>query len=120
MFIFPLVMNAMQYYIVDSFIKDPAHGDYEPAGSEYHHDDGDDRDGEPTERAMLRRSEDSFAIDSVGEGSPLVGDFDHEADSQSKEPLAEANPTPVPMRAYDADVHGEGSRSPTDSNKEHR
>lgn len=46
--------------------------------------DGDDSDGEPIERARLRRSEDSFAIDSVEEGSPLVGGIDHEANPRRK------------------------------------
>jgi hypothetical protein len=36
------------------------------------------------------------------------------------EPLATENPTLAPMRAYDADIRREGSRSPTDSDQEHR
>lgn len=35
MFVFPLIMNGLQYYIIDSFIKDPAGGnDHEPLPQE--------------------------------------------------------------------------------------
>lgn len=34
MFVFPLFMNALQYYIVDSFIKDRTHGGHEPVPTE--------------------------------------------------------------------------------------
>ena len=98
----------------------PAHSHYEPAGSEYHHDGGDDSDGEPTERRGYDVPKTRLPLTRLEKGGPLVGGIDHEADSRRKEPLAEANATPVPMRAYDADVHGEGSRPSTDSNKEHR
>jgi STIMATE family len=31
MLIFPVIMNALQYYIIDGFIKDPAHGAHHEA-----------------------------------------------------------------------------------------
>ena len=48
MFIFPLIMNALQYYIIDSFIRDPASGEEESsAGID---EDGDDESREPLHR----------------------------------------------------------------------
>lgn len=59
MFVFPLVMNALQYYIIDSFIKDPSAGherlpaddDSSSSTQEYtgveHRDSLDSEDEEP-------------------------------------------------------------------------
>ena len=46
MFVFPLVMNALQYWIVDGFIKDPAgaEGGYEGVGGDDEEDDDKDED----------------------------------------------------------------------------
>jgi hypothetical protein len=118
MFIFPLVMNAMQYYIIDSFIKDPAHGDYQPADGSEFGDESSDESDEDDERTRLRPSEDSFSDDRAGEGSPLVGRQD--SSLRHKEHLAESNPTPIPMRAYEGEGHGEGSRPSTEAGKEQR
>ena len=50
MFIFPLIMNALQYYIIDSFIKDPAAGNSEGA-NRLEEEDEDDESREPLHRA---------------------------------------------------------------------
>ena len=78
MFIFPLIMNALQYWIIDSFIKDPVHGEqgYHGVGE----DDDDESDEEWLERQQRRREQ---GID---------GDDDDE------ETLKEPNPTAVPVR----------------------
>lgn len=68
MFIFPLIMNALQYYIIDSFIKDPAAGTTE--GSNARDEDEDDESREPLHRASEyeegglspRESEDAAAV----------------------------------------------------------
>ncbi|KAK8205903.1 FK506-binding protein 2 precursor [Phyllosticta capitalensis] len=90
MFIFPVVMNGIQYYIIDSFIKDPASGEarYEAVGAP----DEDD------ERRRLQR--DSFDDDSDEEA------YEHGRDSEDQrkrpsrtsthEVLKEANPLPIP------------------------
>ncbi|KAK7533038.1 FK506-binding protein 2 precursor [Phyllosticta citribraziliensis] len=90
MFIFPVVMNAIQYYIIDSFIKDTSGGDahYEAVGPS----DEDD------ERRRLQR--DSFDDDSEDET------YEHARGSRDRrkqlsrasthEVLKEANPLPVP------------------------
>ncbi|KAF2012268.1 hypothetical protein BU24DRAFT_397253 [Aaosphaeria arxii CBS 175.79] len=96
MFIFPLIMNAIQYWIIDGFIKDPAGND-----SHYASVESDESDNESDDDAWLerhRRSRDG-------------GDSDTERVESA--PLKEANPTPVPIRKdsgkdrdYDPDTDG--------------
>lgn len=50
MFIFPLIMNAMQYWIIDNFIKEPGHTD-----GQYVVAAGEDSDDEETDDAWLER-----------------------------------------------------------------
>ncbi len=54
MLIFPLIMNAAQYWIIDNFIKDrTGHGfEFQPVGQD------DDEDGRPDQGLMQRDSED--------------------------------------------------------------
>jgi hypothetical protein len=102
MFIFPLIMNALQYWIIDGFIKDPSGGEghYAVAASE----ESEDEDGDEVwlERHRRRRRE-------VGEESD---------EEDGTEPLKEANPTAVPVRRgssraaageYDPRFDGAGS-----------
>ena len=49
MFIFPLIMNAIQYYIIDSFIKDPGHDGSDSTSRE--DADENDESREPLHRA---------------------------------------------------------------------
>lgn len=86
MFIFPLLMNIMQYYIIDSFIKDNKRGQgYQEVNSNEADADVD----EERER---------FVVDDED------GLTDDEDDARkSSEGLREANPTPIPTR------NGEGS-----------
>lgn len=55
MLIFPVIMNAIQYYIIDGFIKDQRPGDHEPIPS----DDGEENDEEGFRRTRRQRSEGS-------------------------------------------------------------
>lgn len=96
MFVFPLIMNALQYWIVDGFIKDPAgqESGYQGVGGE---DDEEEDDDEWLERQRQRRE---AGID--GEDSDVE-------DGESRG-LKEANPTAVPARKqYDPATDGEGS-----------
>jgi hypothetical protein len=104
MFIFPLIMNALQYWIIDNFIKDPGHGDegqYVVANAD---DSEDEEDEEWLERQRRRR----------GAGT----DEDSDVEAAKGDPLKEANPTVVPARSksgkggeYDPAVDGaSGSR----------
>ena len=55
MLLFPVVMNALQYYIIDSFIKDQTPGDHDAIPS-VDEDDGEERD-------PLHRSNDTASSD---------------------------------------------------------
>lgn len=95
MFVFPLIMNALQYWIIDNFIKDPEHGGeggYEGVGEE----DEEESDDEWLERQQRRREQ---GIDEEDE-AVVTGPR-----------LKEANPTAVPLREdYDPDTDGAGSK----------
>lgn len=100
MFVFPLIMNALQYWIVDGFIKDPAgqESGYEGVGDG---EDDDEDDDEWLER-QRRRREAGIDDDSEGEAGASRG-------------LKEANPTVLPTREhYDPAVDGEASKTRTD------
>ncbi len=101
MFVFPLIMNAIQYWIVDGFIKDPAHGEshYEGVGD----DDSDEDDDEWLERQRRRRE------------AGIDGDEDSDIEDGGDKILKEANPTVIPSRKqYDPAVDGEASKTRTD------
>ncbi|KAK3063107.1 hypothetical protein LTS18_002741 [Coniosporium uncinatum] len=85
MFVFPLVMNALQYYIIDSFIKDKRAGGGGVGREGYERAEQDDDDEE------------------------VVGDGRVERVQEHDDPLKEANPTPVPAGNYDPEVDGERS-----------
>lgn len=97
MFVFPLIMNALQYWIVDGFIKDPAgaEGGYQGVGEE--DEDEEEGDEEWLERQRRRRE------------AGIDGESDDEGQDAGTG-LKEANPTVLPKRAqYDPEVDGEGS-----------
>ncbi|CAO2654150.1 Nn.00g108830.m01.CDS01 [Neocucurbitaria sp. VM-36] len=105
MFIFPLIMNALQYWIIDNFIKDAGHGDAEGRYVVAAGDDSDDEADEEWLQRQRRRREAGIDED---------GDSDIEA--TATEPLKEANPTTVPLRTnhpkddeYDPATDGAGT-----------
>ncbi|GAB7352288.1 hypothetical protein MBLNU459_g2746t1 [Dothideomycetes sp. NU459] len=97
MFIFPVAMNAIQYYIIDSFIKQKP-------------EDGDD-----TGFQRVPTSEEDSQDGEGRENTVEIAALEEEENKQSKsskvntkeEGLAEANLTPVP--AYDPSTDGEAS-----------
>ena len=94
MFVFPLAMNAVQYWVIDNFIMDKKK---EKKGEGYQQVQGDDDDDDDA--------------DANGEEYEGVTDVEDNADrkgNSSAPTLAEVNPTPIP--AYSG---GEGSRSPS-------
>jgi hypothetical protein len=97
MFVFPLIMNALQYWIIDNFIKETVDADHRYEGVGEDAEDENESDEEWLERQQLRREQ---GID---------GD-DDEVDAQAvagKPGLKEANPTVVPN--YDPEVDGAGT-----------
>jgi hypothetical protein len=97
MFVFPLIMNALQYWIIDNFIKDPEHGGeggYEGVGDE----DEEESDDEWLERQQRRREQG-------------IDEDDDDVEAVASKPLKEANPTPVPTRSDDYDPETDGAAS---------
>ncbi|KAF1963503.1 hypothetical protein CC80DRAFT_587901 [Byssothecium circinans] len=100
MFIFPLIMNALQYWIIDGFIKDPASEE-----SHYVVAAGDDSDDEGDEEWLDQHRRARRSVDG-----------DSEVEITESAPLKEANPTPLPVlnhsgkgREYDPEQDGAGS-----------
>lgn len=84
LFIFPLCMNAIQYWIIDNFIMDKQRetgdkGSYQAVGE-------DEEEDEERRRFVVDDDEDEDAEERDGNagGSP---------------PLKEANPTPIPVHS---------------------
>lgn len=89
MLIFPLIMNGMQYYIIDSFIKDKNPEDYTEV------DDGEGVEEDEYDGLIRASGSDD-------------GSEDLEARKVSNARLKEANPTPIPNE-YDPDKDGASS-----------
>jgi hypothetical protein len=98
MFVFPLAMNAVQYWVIDNFIMDKSKtkggndqsGQYQQVGQGGDEDDDEENDHDTVTAESItgkRESEES-------EGLP---------------PLKEVNPTPIP--AYDENDERRGQRS---------
>jgi len=70
MFIFPVCMNALQYYIIDSYIKDPAGGTHMPvATSDRSSDDPRDDDDDDDDTAYASEQE----VDGEGSNAKAKG-----------------------------------------------
>lgn len=112
MFIFPLIMNALQYWIIDSFIKDPGSGEGHQAIPTSEESDDESGDEAWLEQRRRRRH--------------MEDDEDSDVEAAEREPLKEANPTTIPIRRnsgkgkeYDPATDGasgsSGSDRPTNS-----
>ncbi|KAF2007695.1 hypothetical protein P154DRAFT_516513 [Amniculicola lignicola CBS 123094] len=98
MFVFPLIMNAMQYWIIDGFIKEQGSSAEGGDGARYEGVAGEESDDESDED-WLERHRRERGLDG--------GDDDIEQADGGK--LKEANPMPIPVREYDPEVDGMGS-----------
>ncbi|KAF1985880.1 hypothetical protein K402DRAFT_464185 [Aulographum hederae CBS 113979] len=100
MFVFPLIMNMVQYYIIDSFIKEKSSAESQGEHEQIPQHDEEDSD------------EDSV-FEAGDERERLVAE-ERKAGGTKSEALKEVNPTPIPRRRedYDPSVDGEGSSSP--------
>ena len=107
MLIFPLIMNALQYWIIDGFIKDPGSGDHQPLPTD---DESDDESGDEAWLGQRRRRR-------LDESDEEDSEDEAEVNAKRKErivergPLKEANPTSIPSRRseYDPATDGAGS-----------
>lgn len=90
MFVFPLIMNALQYYIIDSFIKDKTHGEHEPVPTE---DPDDSESREPfqgnnsydrdDDDSLLRRKSDD--AETASEPTDVERNFKRNSDIRDPE-----------------------------------
>lgn len=107
MLIFPLIMNALQYWIIDGFIKDPGSGDHQPLPTD---DESDDESGDEAWLGQRRRCR-------LGESDEEDSEDEAEVNAKKKEriaergPLKEANPTPIPSRRSEYDPAADGAGS---------
>lgn len=104
MFVFPLAMNAVQYWIIDNFIMDKTRGK-EGQGS----GPGYERVGQSDETEGLvgaqQDDDETVAAESVRGKDP---------DDDGLPPLKEVNPAPI--KEYEENsTKGEGSRRPSPS-----
>ena len=105
MLFFPVVMNALQYYIIDSFIKDQEPSDHEQILSEDENEDGVDEDG-GTRRRHSRGEDHNGALDSDSENENI------KAATAVKVPEGKSKPKlrveSKGLDEYDPTVDGEG------------
>lgn len=92
MFVFPLVMNALQYWIIDGFIKDRGEGQ-ERGGEGY----GRVREEEEGEAEGLVEGDEEWLERHRRERRERRGEGE-EDEEESEDELEEANPTPFPVR----------------------
>ena len=97
MLFFPVVMNALQYYIIDSFIKNQKPSDHEPIPNE----DRDEDDSEDDGRARRR------SIGSDG-GGPETTETTKDG-IEVKVSGNDLKTDPKKLGEYDPAVDGEGS-----------
>lgn len=95
MFIFPLLMNIMQYYIIDSFIKDNKRGQ---GYTEVRGDEADAEGDEERERFVVDDDDDS------------LGDDDDLRARKSGEGMVETNPSPLLSKNGEASSKGISSK----------
>ena len=118
MLFFPVVMNALQYYIIDSFIKNQKPADHEPIPSE----DGEDEDDETDGRHRRRRSRggaeqyDSEDEDTTKNGETVkateLSDKTDPPDRSSK-----LKPSPKKLDEYDPATDGDRGSSSSSSTR---
>ena len=94
--IFPLCMNAVQYWIIDNFIMDKKKGQ----GEGYEQVAGEDADEE------RRRMMDDEETTEVGDDVHVVGKDSTETEHLDGQTLKEVDPLPIPS----VPKNGEGSR----------
>lgn len=94
MFIFPLTMNATQYWIIDNFIMDKSRKKNEGQGYQQVGSQDDDDDRTTLDEDSVTEVEHEVQARDVEEGTMMP-------------PLKEVNPTPIPSR--DGNTDGETS-----------
>lgn len=112
MLFFPVVMNALQYYIVDSFIKNQKPKEPEPGSSE----DGEDSDSESDEPDHRRRHSEHVDVRSQDEPALAKNGADVTVTEQKEKNLAsdrvsQLRADPKTLEEYNPDTDGASSSS---------
>lgn len=115
MLFFPVVMNALQYYIIDSFIKDQKPSDHEPIPSDDGHED-DVGEGAGTTRRPSRGRDQDGAADSDDESLLTKDDADVGIPEDKDRPQTsdgemKLGVEPKRLDEYNPATDGEGSGS---------
>ena len=100
MLFFPVVMNALQYYIIDGFIKDQKPADHDPIPSDDGHDEDDDSSPDEIEAAE----------DGVEESALMKGRNDDRS-KEEKDKEANAKVASTNLDEYDPALDGTSSNS---------
>ena len=105
MLFFPVVMNAMQYYIIDGFIKDQKPLEHEPVPSD---DDGEDNENDE-HRPIRRRSGEREHGDSLDEIDEIDGikDAAEAKVSEDHTTIPERQEDPKGLDDYDPSLDGD-------------
>lgn len=112
MLFFPVVMNAIQYYIIDSFIKDQEPFEHDAVPSEDADGDEDDDDDEVRDRHSNRDATDEDNHNaSAGKTGAEVSISEHKADVPGPGGTSDRTDTPERLHDYDPATDGEGSGS---------
>lgn len=98
MFIFPLIMNGLQYYIIDSFIMDKDRAKEGGGYQQVHGEDDDDDD------AFDERDDETLTVEEESVRGKDTGD---------SPPLTEVNPAPIPEHVDGLFRRGQGSGTAT-------
>lgn len=106
MLFFPVVINALQYYIIDSFIKDQKPLDHEPIPSEDGDEDDMDDDG-GNRRHSLGQDHDEADDSDVGDKT-TKNNAEVKVSNIKDKPKLEVDPKKT---EYDPAIDGEGSGS---------
>lgn len=119
MLFFPVVMNALQYYIIDSFIKNQSPADHEPIPSEdgeEEDDDDDENDGRHRRRRSRGGAEqyDSGDEDTAKNGETIkASELSDKADPPDRPPKLKSNPKK--LDEYDPATDGDRGSSSASS-----
>ena len=112
MLFFPLVMNALQYYIIDGFIKNQQPDDHEQVPSDPGEDDEDNE-----ERRRLRRSGEHELEDQDDDEVIKAGDISDKEEAQGRVTKLKVDPNEVDE--YDPSTDGERPGSSTNRGSQH-
>lgn len=104
MFLFPLAMNALQYWIIDSFIMDKKNA--ADTEQKYSRVDDDEEDGGVDERSRLTHVDDEDDEQVTGKDSGVV-----QTEIAYDAPLKEMNPTPIPIEEDEDEDEGKAGSS---------